>query len=257
MPAPRYLTLLTIVAACGVASVSAQPKPAEKKDAPRVKIASPLGVVAGQTTVITIRGLNLDTATEIRFPDVKLPIEASIKKKEKAPAPQKQDPQVVGDTQLEVESKIPADLPPGVVSFIVATPAGESAPHKLVVLDPRQTVAEKEPNDGFSQAQEIHRGETVVGAVHQPQNADVFKITGKAGEKISIEVHAARYGSALDPLLTFLNERGEILTVADDRQEDTDAVIEATLPADGTYFIALIDAHDQGGPAHPFLLLLR
>ncbi len=253
----RSSIIPAILAAFCVATVSAQPKPAEKKDVPRIKVAAPLGAVTGQTTVVTIRGLFLDTATEIRFLDVKSSIEAVIKKKEKAPVLQKQDPQAVGDTQLEVELKVPAELPPGVISFIVVTPTGESDPHKFVVLDPRQTVAEKEPNDGFSQAQEIHRADTVVGALHQPQNADVFKFAGKAGEKIAIEVHASRYGSAFDPLVTLLNERGEILTVADDRQEDTDALIEATLPADGTYFVALIDAHDQGGPAHPYLLLLR
>ena len=37
-------------------------------------------------------------------------------------------------------------------AFTVVTPAGESEPHKLLV-DKTPTIAEKEPNNGFRQAQ--------------------------------------------------------------------------------------------------------
>jgi hypothetical protein len=241
---------------------SATPSLAQRRrnvaaDAPQVKLVAPLGVIPGQPVTIAIRGLKLDTATEIRFPDAKLPIGVTIKKKEKVAVPQKLTPQLAGDTQVEAELTIPAEMPAGVISFVVVTPAGECPPHELVLLDRKSTVAEQEPNDGFDKAQEIQPGQTVVGAIHQPQNVDVFKLTGKAGDKVTIEVQAARYGSALDPVLMIANARGQILTVADDRPEDADAVVEVTLPADGPVFISVLDAHDLGGPAHPYLLVVR
>ncbi len=249
--------VLAGLAAFFVATISAPTSSADKKEVPQVKTVSPKAVVCGQATTITIRGLKIDLASEIRFPDATPPIEASIKTKGKAALPQRQEARVVGDTQVEVELKLPAELPPGVISFVVVTAEGESAPHTLTVLDPQKVIVEKEPNDGFSQAQQIDSGKTVVGSIHQPQNVDVFKFAGKVGQNIIIEVQAARFGSGLDALLTLSNDRGQILAIMDDRPDDVDAVIELTLPADGVFFVSLIDAHDQGGPAHSYLLQLR
>src|SRR5947209_17499236 len=75
-----------------------QEKKPDKKDAPRITVAIPLGATPGATTKITVRGLKIDTATAIRFQDAK--VTAKILTKGKANVPDK-NPEKVGDTQLE------------------------------------------------------------------------------------------------------------------------------------------------------------
>ena len=36
-----------------------------------------------------------------------------------------------------------------------------------------------------------------------------------------------------------------------------DSRLEVTLPRDGPYYVSVIDAHDQGGPAHVYRLIVR
>ncbi len=91
-------------------------------------MSTPLGLASGSTTKLTIRGLLLDEASEIRVQDS--PLALKILAKGKAPLPANTDPKILGDTQVEVEATAPADLPPGEVKFTLITPKGESAPHR-------------------------------------------------------------------------------------------------------------------------------
>src|SRR5579862_8345725 len=83
----------------------AQEKKPEKKALPKVCVVAPLGVPAGTATKVTIRGLKLDTATEIRFADPRMGTKATAKilKQEMSPPPNKQNPAKVGDTLIEAE----------------------------------------------------------------------------------------------------------------------------------------------------------
>jgi hypothetical protein len=245
--ASRTWPLLCVVALClgGEWAVRA----ADSKDAPRVVMVLPLGVVPGTPTRLTVRGLKLDTATELRFTDPKAT--ARILNKGKAPLGKDQMPAQVGDTQVEVE----VNLPPGAAgTFVVVTPAGESKPHELLV-DP--AVAEKEPNNGFAQAQPLTLPQAVDGTIGQPQDVDVFRFEGKAGQRVVLEVFAARHGSALDSVLTLYDSGGRELASNDDADGSADSRLEVTLPRDGTYFVSLLDAHDQGGPTHVYRVVAR
>jgi hypothetical protein len=42
----------------------------------------------------------------------------------------------------------------------------------------------------------------VQGSIEQGKDVDLFRFEGKEGQRITMEVFAARYGSALDSLLT-------------------------------------------------------
>ena len=84
---------------------------------------------------------------------------------------------------------------------------------------------------------------------------DLFRFEGKAGQKVVLEVYAARHGSPLDSMLTLYDASGAILDTCDDIEGSTDSRIEATLPKAGTYYVAVSDAHDQG--AAFFLYRLR
>jgi Bacterial pre-peptidase C-terminal domain len=247
-------TLAVLLAAATILPAQDK-KPPEKKDAPRVIVALPLGIPAGKTTKVTLRGLKLDAATEVRFPVVKAT--AKVVSKGKATVPNMQEAKHVGDTQIEVEVTLPADVPDGTAEFIVMTPAGESASHKLLVEKTIAVIAEKEPNNGFKQAQPITLPQAVDGAIGQNQDVDVFRFEGKAGQRVVIEVLAARYGSALDSFLSLHDADGKLLATCDDIEGSTDSRIEAMLPKDGAYFASIIDAHDTGGPAHVYRLVVK
>jgi Bacterial pre-peptidase C-terminal domain len=235
-------------------SLAQKKKKGTKNDEPRVIMAIPLGARPGATTKITMRGLKLDKATAIRFPGSKTT--ARIISKGNANVPDK-NPDKVGDTQVVAEVTLPASLPAEPLSFVVVTPAGETKPHTLLVETALPVIAEKEPNDGFRQAQPIQIPQVVDGLIDRPHDVDVFRFEGKAGQRVEFEVLAARHGSALDSILTLYNAEGQELASNDDVGDSVDSRLEVTLPRDGVFFLSLIDAHDQGGPAHVYRLVAR
>ena len=251
----RAAFLVAIVLSLPLALAPAQQKPPEKKDQPRTLVCAPLGVVPGAETKLVIRGQRLDTATELRFGDVQATVK--ITGKGKAAVPNMQDAAKVGDTQLEAAVTLPADFADKEAKFTVVTPAGESAPHTLLV-DKTPTVAEKEPNNGFRQAQAVAVPQVIDGAIGQAQDVDVYRFDGKAGQQLVVEVLAARYGSALDSILTLYDADGHTVASNDDLDgTTTDSRLEVTLAKAGVYYVSLIDAHDTGGPAHVYRLSIR
>ena len=227
----------------------------EKKDAPRVIVAAPLGVVPGVATRVTVRGVKLDTATAVRFTDPRAT--AKVLSKGKAPLGKDQPAAKFGDTQVEVEVTLPPGSGPDAGSFVVVAPAGESPPHQLLVETVLPVIAEKEPNNGFQVAQAIALPQVIDGAIQHPQDVDVFRFEGKAGQQVVFEVLAARHGSALDSILTLYDGAGREIASNDDADGSADSRLEVTLPRAGAYYVSLIDANDQGGPDHVYRLVVR
>ena len=246
-------SILLLSFLCG-SLILAQDKKPEKKDLPRVLLALPLGAAPGGTTQVTLRGLKLDTATEVRFPESKAT--AKIVRKGKSPAPDK-NPDKVGDTEVVADITVPAGTPSGVLSVIVVTPDGSTASHGILVEATIPVVAEKEPNNGFQQAQAIQIPQIVDGSIREPRDVDVFRFDGKQGQKLVFEVFAARHGSALDSILTLYDAAGQQLAWNDDIDGSTDSRLNVTLPKTGSYFLSLQDAHDLGSAMHVYRLSAR
>jgi len=234
-------------------TIAQEKKKPDKKDTPRVAVVLPLGVVPGKTAKLAIRGRKLADATAVRFKNGR--ITAKIVSKGAAPVPDK-NPDKVGDTQVVVEAAIPGDVA-GNLDFVVVTPAGESKPHMLLVETRLPVIAEKEPNEGFRQAQPVKLPVVIEGSIDRQRDVDVFRFEGKAGQKIVIEVLAARHGSALDSIVTLYDAAGQQIASSDDTKDGLDSRLDVVLPATGVYHIALIDAHDSGGPIHVYRLLAR
>jgi hypothetical protein len=248
----RSLTALLLVA--GLAA--AQEKKEAPKPVPKIILFMPLGVVPGVASTLTARGLVLDQATEFRIQGLE-GATVKIKSKGKAAMPKEAEPAVVGDTQAELEITLPAGAPEGRVNLVAVTPAGTTEPHPLVVTPKDKLVLEKEPNGGFAQAQPLEEGMVIAGSVSQPRDVDVFKVKGAKGETWVFEVVAARLGSTLDPILTLYSESGRQLATRDDDPGSRDATLKVTLPADGLYYLSLIDAHDGGDAMHVYHLHAR
>jgi Bacterial pre-peptidase C-terminal domain len=234
--------------------LAAQVTKPDPKDQPRILVSVPLGVTPGKTTKVTLRGLKLDTATALRFADAR--VAGKILSKTKVAVPTQQEPARLGDTQIEAEIIVPADLKGATLTCTVATPGGDSMPYQLQV-DTTPIVEEKEPNNSFRQAQPVQVGQTVEGRISQPQDVDVFRFEGREGQQVVLEVFAARYGSPLDSILTLYSAEAQQLAVNDDLKDTTDSRIEVTLPKTGVYYTSVIDAHDQGGPTFVYRLVIR
>jgi hypothetical protein len=236
-----------------VSPVHAQ-KDKGKKPEPKVALCLPLGMAPGQVTKFTIRGLELDKATAIHFASDK--VQAKILGKGKADVPDK-NPQQVGDTQIMVEVMLPKDLSVPELSFEVDTTAGKTKPHKIMVENNVPITAEKEPNDGFKAAQKVVVPATIDGTIDRLGDVDVFAIDGKAGQKLSCEVFAQRFGSALDSMLTLYDANGQQVAFGVYVPNSTDCRLAVTLPKDGSYYLCLVDALDRGGTTYPYRLKIQ
>jgi hypothetical protein len=241
-------TLLFLLAVPFVAT--AQPKePDKKKDAPKVLYAVPLVAVPGAKQKLVLRGKHLDAVKDVTASDGTA---VKVLAARKAAPPNNYPAERVGDTEVEVELTLPKDAKPGVT----LTAAG-AEPYKLLIPDDLPAVAEKEPNDGYAAAQPVTPPCAVVGTIHQEKNPDVFRVTGKAGQKLRAEVQAARFGSPLDGILTLADEERRFVAANDDANNSRDPAIVVALPRDGVYYLSLIDAHDLGGAGFGYRLVVR
>lgn len=248
------MSLLTFLAS----SAPAQEKKDDKKDKPKILNASTLALIPGATKTLKLRGLVLVETSAVKATLNDTDLAVTLKSKSKSEAPKPFDAPKIGDTEIVVELKLPTDAKPGANLLLVATtPAGPTEPFTLPVADAASTLEEKEPNGGFKTAQELPRDKTLLGSIEAPNDVDVFKIGGKAGERIVAEVTAQRKGSLLDASLTLYDAAGHILATADDSGDSRDPVLRATLPSDGIYYLSVIDANDRGSSAHAYELTIR
>jgi pre-peptidase len=251
------LRVIGVILCCALGAVAQEKKDKKKKEPPKVIMAVPLAVENGTTTTVKLRGLRLENATGVRVVDAKLPVEVKIKSKGKAEVPKPLEAPKAGDTQVEIELKLPAEIPDGDLSLVVATPEGESPAYRLRVFEKGEMIAEKEPNRSFRTPQDGVMGKVIAGAIGEAMDVDVFKISAKAGETLVAEVTAARFGSALDSMLMLYDERGQVVASNDDGETGTDSLLRFAIPSDGVFFLTLIDANDRGSVAHPYLLSVR
>jgi hypothetical protein len=242
------LMCLGLAAAAGVCM-------AQGKEGPKVVLPVPLGVAPGKPVRLTLRGLRLDTASEVRCQAPKA--KARLLGKGKAGGVDKPEnlPRM-GDTQVEMELTLPEDYPGRTVTVSVVTPAGESPAHPVLV-ERDAVLAEKEPNNGFREAQAIRLPAQLHGTVGAPQDVDLFRLDGKAGQRLVCEVWAARLGSPLDPLLTLYDAAGNTLSSSDDSGGSADSRLDVTLSADGVHYVGVADANDQGGSLYAYRLSVR
>lgn len=121
---------------------------------------------------------------------------------------------------------------------------------------------EKEPNDTAARAQRVKLPVIVNGRVDRPDDQDVFRFDGRAGEAIVAEVYARRLDSPLDSVLKLTDSAGRQLAFNDDEDDPrsglethhADSRIMTTLPATGAYYLSLGDTQHRGGPEYSYRL---
>jgi hypothetical protein len=251
----QFILLLGIVALSSPSS-SQEKKQPEKKSLPKVLYALPLVVKPEVKQKLVLRGKGLADVKEIEVVGVKNAIIKVLSGKS-VPVPNNYPGDRVGDSEVELELELPKAAKPGEVKLIAIGPGGKSTPYTLLLRDDLPVVAEKEPNDGFDQAQPVTLPSAIEGTIKAERDVDVFKFEGKKGDKLRIEIESARFGSPLVAMLTLYDGTRGIIDSASETADNPDPKLNVTLPKDGTYYIAVIDANDLGGTNFGYRLILR
>lgn len=182
----------------------------------------PLGGKAGESTRVTLSGVNLPFDT------------------------------------LQLDHR---DRPPGLYPLAVSKSGTSSNALPFAVTDLPES-GETEPNAKTDSAQPISLPVVINGRIAQPDDRDVFSFQGKAGQEVVAEVYARRLRSPVDSVLTLTSASGQTVAFNDDHEDKSsglnthhsDSYLRATLPADGNYFLHLADAQHQGGEAYAYRL---
>lgn len=152
--------------------------------------------------------------------------------------------------------RIAADAPLGRQDIRAHTRAGHSNPVAFEVSD-LPDVHEAEPNDAPAQAATLPVPGAVNGRIDAPKDVDHFRFRPDRDQRLVLEVHARRFGSPLDALLTLMDANGAVLQRNDDDAGGTDARIEADFKAGQSYVVSIRDLTDRGGNAFGYRLTLR
>jgi hypothetical protein len=253
----RLLYLLVLLASAAPISSQEKKQPDKKKDPPpKVLYAVPLVAKPGEKQKLALRGKNLAAVKEVTVSGAdgaKLKVLGA-----KAVAvPNNYPGERVGDSEVEIELELPKDAKPGAVTLVAINPGGESNAYQLLLRDDVPAVVEKEENGGFDTAQTIALPCAIEGTIKAERDVDVFKFDAKKGDKLRLELQAARFGSPVDGFLTVYDADRKVIGSADDMDGSADPVLTVTLPRDGTYFVSLLDAHDLGGTNFGYRLLIK
>jgi hypothetical protein len=123
-------------------------------------------------------------------------------------------------------------------------------------------VGERELNNTAASAHPLKLPVVVNGRIDRPGDTDVFRIEGKMRDQIVVSVDARRLNSPLDSVLRIADSTGRQIAFNDDDEDKGDGLtthhadsrLMVKVPADGAYFIYLVDAQHSGGPEYGYRL---
>ncbi len=141
---------------------------------------------------------------------------------------------------------IAPDAPLGEHSLRLRTPGGITEVRSFFVGQ-FLCVDEAEPNNTFEEAQRVELNTTIHGVAGN-EDEDVYLVSMKKGERLSVEVEAMRLGGTMfDASLAILDPRKFELAACDDAMLlRTDAFASIIAPEDGDYRVAVREAAYEG-----------
>jgi hypothetical protein len=225
------ITLLLPVA--GQCQEAPAPKPNPR--APNIAMPAPMGMQRGTALELTLTGSNLAEPTGLwtSFPaKVAFPADGNNGKE---------------NGRLRVQIEAPKDAPLGFHAIRLATKHGVSN-LRLFCIDELPQVQESETNHTKATAQSVPVPCVVVGRA-DPEVSDYFRITVKAGQRISLEILGRRLGSPFDPQISLIDSRSqrELAYSNDAPGLQTDARLTYTFKQAGDYLIEVRDVMYRGG----------
>jgi hypothetical protein len=153
------------------------------------------------------------------------------------------------------------DQEPG-LRMVSLSKDGLASNHVPFAVDMLPECLEKEGNDSPRDAQAVTLPIIVNGRIGKSGDWDIFRLEGRAGDRIVAEVYARRLDSPADTVLKLTDAAGRQLAFNDDHENKdsglethhADSFFLAALPADGTYYVHLGDAQRRGGPEYAYRL---
>jgi hypothetical protein len=95
------------------------------------------------------------------------------------------------------------------------------------------------------------------GAICPAGDVDYYRFVGAAGQSIAAWVEAAAAGTPLDASLSLLDGDGvTVLAASDDVPGTLDPLLTHVLPREGTYYLRVAGADEEGSQAHTYRLML-
>jgi hypothetical protein len=144
------------------------------------------------------------------------------------------------------------DVPSGVYELYAGGLFGLSNPRTFVVGSQPES-REREPNNSADGANDIPLNGIVNGVINAETDVDVFRFSGKKGQRFVAFCRAADLDSRLSPALEITDADGRRLAFAR-QQVRRDPVVDVVLPADGIYFVNVHDFLYRGGPEYGYRL---
>ncbi len=217
---------------------------------PKLNHVVPMGGQAGSTfeLKVTCQDAELE-GLYFNFPGVTAVPEGSEKTTLPKTAPMKKQitpktPQGLVTHRFKVT--LPANAPLGIQDVRVVSKGGVSNPRAFVVSDQKEFV-EEEPNDDVPKAQRIELNSTVNGVILTPTDVDYYVFAGKKGQRVVLACLSTSIDSRLPAMLQVYGADGGYLG-SNRGYSNNDAVFDATLPADGDYYVRVFSfSYTQGG----------
>ncbi len=210
--------------------------------APTLAMPVPLGIQRGGTLDLILTGTNLASPTGLwtSFPaKVTIPTDANNGK---------------DATKLRVRLEVPKDTPLGFHSLRLATAHGISN-FRLFCIDDLPQVMAVNTNRNRATPQAVPVPCAVVGKA-DAEVSDYYKVSVKAGQRLSFEILGRRLGSAFDPQITLFDAKTqkELAYNNDAPGLQTDARLTYTFKEAGDYLVAVRDVMYRGGPDYWYRL---
>jgi hypothetical protein len=202
---------------------------------PAVNGVFPHGGQQGTSVEITIRGSDLQQASEIRFATPKL--HGEILKAE--------------HNRIEARVQIDPTAEPGRHDFRLIAPHGSTL--NWFDVGTRPESFDQEPNSDRDQAQPIEFPVLINGIVEN-EDYDYFRFEAQAGQTIAFDVNATRNGSSLDPVIGLLNHNGVEIAYSDDYYIFKDAHLVHTFRESGIYYLRLYGSGEGGSETSDYRL---
>ncbi|GBD35813.1 hypothetical protein HRbin36_00928 [bacterium HR36] len=215
---------------------------------PRLQVVFPPGGKVGTTVEVTLTGTDLDDPRALVFSHAGLKAELIP-----PPPPDPKKPAPPGPPRFRVQ--IPADVPPGMYDVCVVGRFGVSNPRTFCVGE-LEEVVEQEPNNDVDQAQKVPLNVIINGVINPNVDVDYYAFEGKKGQRVVVVCQAFSIDSRLDPQVQIFSSEGRQLAI-NRRYRDREAVADTVLPADGVYYVRLVEfTHQTGGPEHVYRLTI-
>ncbi len=202
---------------------------------------------AGSEELVTISGSNLDDVSTLRFSDTRIKATPEM-------LPADEFYPVAHPKTNSFKVTIPAGVAPGMYEVRSLGYFGLSTARPFLIL-PRDASEIKEEGDHSNRGTAMPLAiETGVFANLDNRKIDWYKIPGKKGERLLIQLWAERLDSKVDGMLAIYDSAGREL---ENNREyfGRDPLVDFTPPADGDYFIAVSDILYRGSAQHFYRLI--